>query len=105
MHRLLQRPFLKPPRIMRARELMPAFGLGEPFSSIPGVGPGALPAPQFHDAAIIVAHGNSSLPRLEHIPALASESLLLCDRIIFSIEPLRYLAAFVRAGARQRRAS
>jgi hypothetical protein len=56
MHRLLDGPFLKSPRIMRARELMPTFGLGKPSSSILGVGPGALQAPQFHDAAIIVAH-------------------------------------------------
>jgi hypothetical protein len=83
MHRLLQRPFLKPPRIVRARELMPAFGLGQPFSSIPGVGPGALQAPQFHDAAIVVAHGVSSLPRLEHIPALCVRVIIVMRQNYF----------------------
>jgi hypothetical protein len=35
---------------------MPAFGLGEPFSSVLRFGLGTLYAPQLHDAAIVVAH-------------------------------------------------
>src|SRR3979409_2410942 len=57
MHRLLQRPLLRAPRILRARQLMPAFPLGQPFSPVARIALGPLQAPQFHYVAIIVAHG------------------------------------------------
>src|SRR3979490_1006478 len=57
MHRLLQRPLLRAPRILRARQLMPAFRLRQPFSPVAGIALGPLQAPQFHYVAIIVAHG------------------------------------------------
>src|SRR3977135_2594074 len=57
MHRLLQRPLLRAPRILHARQLMPAFRLGQPFSPGGRIALGPLQAPQFHNVAIIVAHG------------------------------------------------
>ena|SRR5947208_1705323 len=42
VHCLLDRPFLKSPRTLCPRESLPAFGLGEPFSSVRRVGLGPL---------------------------------------------------------------
>ena len=63
---------------------MPAFGLGEPFSSILRVGLGPVQAPQLHCTAIIVTHRNS-LPDLvfhKFILSLPPESLYFCEKIL-----------------------
>jgi hypothetical protein len=43
---------------------MPAFGLGEPFSSVARLGLGPLYAPQLHYAAVVVSHRNPPTRRL-----------------------------------------
>jgi hypothetical protein len=61
LHRLLKRLLLQSPGVLSARQFVPPFGLGNPFSPVSGLKPRPLQAMLFHSRAMIIAHKLFSL--------------------------------------------